>query len=204
MITGGNGPTREQASAWVGEASLIVAADSGLLLARAWGIRPDLIVGDFDSLEPPSLLDEYPDDTVFRFPSDKDETDTEIAIRFLHERGIGTVRIAGGGGGRLDHLLGILALFDREPAPGAWMTDTTRFELISGCYRGCGRVGRVVSLFPAGCRPCRMQSTGLKWPLDGLVWERGAIGVSNVAIESCVEITMLRGRLMLVEPMEHA
>lgn len=202
VITGGRGPTLNRVEPWLRTTDLIAAADSGLLCANAWGVRPDLIVGDFDSLEPMSALDRYDQATIHRFPPDKDETDTEIAIRLLRDRGAQRILIAGGGGGRLDHLLGIVSLFDRTPAPDAWMTDCAVVELVVGEYHRCGVPGRTVSLFPVGTEPCRMRSNGLKWPLDGLDWKRGAIGVSNIASEGCITIVVEQGRLILIEPME--
>jgi len=43
-----------------------------------------------------------------------------------------------------------------------------------------------------------MRSTGLKWPLDGLTWRNGSVGISNVACEEEVTVEMLSGRLIMV------
>ena len=40
--------------------------------------------------------------------------------------------------------------------------------------------------------------SGLKWPLDGLVWKRGNAGVSNLGSSDRVTIKMLSGRLIMV------
>lgn len=202
VITAGEAPDRSRVSEWISQAGRIAAADSGLLLAREWGVAPDVIVGDFDSLQQPELLSCYPHDAVKRYSADKDETDTELAIRLLRESGCEDIRIAGGGGGRLDHLLGIVSLFDRADPPRAWMSDRALTEIVTDQWRNCGDLGRTVSVFPAGVEECEMSSTGLKWPLDGLRWRRGSIGVSNVAVEDCVEITVSRGRLLVVIPWE--
>jgi len=103
------------------ESPLLVAADSGLLLAERAGLLPHWIIGDMDSLDAESLAD-YPPERVLRYPHDKDYTDTEMAFNLLREKGCGPVWIIGGGGGRLDHLFGIRALFEREYPPERWIT----------------------------------------------------------------------------------
>jgi len=111
LVIGGAGPAPGVLAAMAREAQRIVAADSGLDLCLTAGIVPDLVVGDMDSLSDPRLLDAYPPERVLRFPTDKDETDTEIGMRLLRERGYQSISIAGGGGGRLDHLMAIMGLF---------------------------------------------------------------------------------------------
>jgi len=59
-------------------------------------------------------------------------------------------------------------------------------------------VGSVLSFFPAGRAPCRMRTSGLRWPLNTLMWEIGDAGISNVVEESPVVVEMLQGRLLLV------
>ena len=61
--------------------SMIIAADRGLLAADLRDIRPDYIVGDFDSV-PSGLLEKYKQMStpVRTFPTEKDKTDTQIAL----------------------------------------------------------------------------------------------------------------------------
>ena len=80
---------------------LVLAADAGYRICRKEGIVPDLLLGDFDSMEEPADFDR-----VQRVPVEKDDTDTMLAIRTALERGCDTVYISGGTGGkRLDHTL---------------------------------------------------------------------------------------------------
>ena len=77
---------------------LVIAADGGY--AHMGGIKPDLVVGDFDS------LGYVPDgESVVRHPAEKDDTDTMLAARIGIERGYRTFLLLGGVGGRLDHTL---------------------------------------------------------------------------------------------------
>jgi thiamine pyrophosphokinase len=177
---------------------LIVAADSGLEPALAAGLSPDLVVGDMDSLSNVSLLDRFPPSHVLTFPRDKDETDTETGLRIMKERGCGDITLAGGGSGRIDHLLGIAALFERPAPPTRWLTDYEEMRLVAREAEFGGWQGCTVSIFPVGARAARMHSEGLQWPLDGLVFRRGFGGISNRATASRVRISVGVGRLLVI------
>jgi thiamine pyrophosphokinase len=197
LFTGGEGPSRERLAPFLAGVDLVAAADSGLEAARAAGVEPDIVAGDMDSLADRSLLSLY-GDRVTLFPSDKDETDTEICLRLLRERGARKVILAGGGGGRLAHLLGIVLLFERPTAPSLWLTAREHVELVERSIALDGCLGQTISWFPAGGPVAIRSSSGLKWPLDGLRWGRGAAGISNVATADRVEVEVARGRLLMV------
>lgn len=198
LFIGGAGPDRESLGERREDVSLAVAADAGLLLALELGIEPDLVVGDMDSLADRSLLDRFLPDRVLRFPTDKDETDTEIGLRVLRERGCGEVTIAGGGGGRVDHLLAIAALFERENPPRRWVTDRADIRLVEGECDVEGWEGSTVSFFPLGPQACGMRSQGLQWPLDGLCFRRGYGGISNRVTAGKARVEVRTGKLLMI------
>lgn len=89
----------------------VVCADGGLRLAKRLGVRPQLIVGDFDSGKDPAscpdpLFEGVP---VLRVPSEKDDTDTKLGLEQLFQRGCGEALVFGALGGRLDHTLANIA-----------------------------------------------------------------------------------------------
>ncbi len=198
VFTGGEGPPLRQAAPHLAEAAVTVAADSGLLLARRLGVFPDYLVGDMDSLPDRENLTEFPSGRVLRHPRDKDFTDTELGVRLLREKGCGRIVILGAGGGRLDHLLAVHALFSRDPAPDLWLTDGEEVGLVRDRYVLRRWKGRLVSFFPLGPGPVRMRSRGLQWPLDTLEWGPGDFGVSNRVVEDPAEVVMVSGRLLAV------
>jgi len=198
LLIGGAGPGKDALALIAQGMDLIVAADSGLESALLAGLSPDLVVGDMDSLSDVSLLDRFPPSHVLTFPRDKDETDTEIGLRIMQERGCGDITLAGGGSGRMDHLLGIAALFERAAPPSRWLTDYEEMRLIEREAEFSGWQGCTVSIFPVGKRAARMRSEGLQWPLDGLVFRRGFGGISNRATSARVRITVGVGRLLVI------
>ena len=194
LLTGGYGPGRADLEPFLDTVGPIVAADSGYDLALALGLRPDLIVGDMDSVRARRL----PEERVRRFPRDKEHTDTELGLQALEELGCDRVVIAGGGGGRLDHLLFIVALFERETVPLCWITAHEHVEAIRGTAACHARVGQTVSFLPLSKGATIGSSEGLRWPLDGLRWRPGDGGVSNVITASPMRVTVAAGALLMI------
>jgi thiamine pyrophosphokinase len=210
VFTGGQGPEPQAIRDLLDDlaGALIVAADSGLALAEAAGIKPDWIVGDMDSLDSENQLSHYPKEKVICYPVDKDYTDTEIALALLWEKTSKDAWIVGGGGGRLDHVFGIRDLFERDRYPRRWITANEDIYCVEGgdgendCLRLVLKQGRLVSVFPLGNGPWKAESKGLKWDLGNASWGRGLFGLSNVAITDEIEINVKQGRFMVIVIME--
>jgi thiamine pyrophosphokinase len=203
LVTGGEAPPRSRLASRLGGFGLICAADSGLDTLVAWGVEPDIIVGDMDSVSSPELVERFPRAALVIEPRDKDETDTELGLSALASRGADRITLAGGGGGRVDHFLAIRALFERRaprPRPGEWHTAREALYLIEE-----GRAleleaerGSTVSVFPLSGGASLMSSSGLRWPLGGLAWGPGDCGVSNIATEGAFSVSAGRGELLVV------
>ena len=202
IITGGAAPPAAVVATWLADAALVVAADSGLHTAVGYGIRPELVVGDFDSIVDDALLNGYADRQIRRFPRAKDHTDTEIALRVAREEGCDDLVLIGGGGGRADHFLALVTLFERPDPPRAWVSDTAVVSAIVDSTTEYGSIGERISFAPLGCVPCRMTTRGLRWPLDGLTWGRGDIGISNEFAEREIHVAMRSGQLLMVRTLE--
>jgi thiamine pyrophosphokinase len=210
VFTGGEGPGPENCRVLLEEARAsgaairIAAADSGLLPAKAAGILPDWIIGDMDSLpDAAKHLAGLPPGTVIRHPPDKDYTDTELAVSLLREQGCRPIWIVGGGGGRIDHLFAIRSLFERPNPPERWLSASADIRCLDAEDAACSpalnfAAAGPVSVFPLGDGPWDAESSGLRWPLTGLHWERGFFGVSNEAPEGRFSITAKQGRFMAV------
>jgi len=201
LLLGGEGPPRDLLEPILSGVLYTVAADSGFDLARKLKILPDLLVGDLDSLEPSKELEDFPEKQIRRYPREKDETDAELGLQALWDMGIQRTVVAGGGGGRLDHLLGLVSLFEREKTPTLWYTSKELIQVVEGTLVVSDCKGQTVSFFPLGGTAAGMSSSGLKWPLDGLEWKRGDLGLSNAFTEDRCTISVTRGRLLMVRTM---
>ena len=98
-------PVGPEMAAYLQPGDFIVACDAGYRNAAALGVRPDLIVGDFDSAPQPCTEG----DTIV-LPHVKDDTDTQYAARWLAEHGFEEVVMLGAlGGPRVEHMLANLS-----------------------------------------------------------------------------------------------
>jgi len=206
VFIGGEGPSAVRGLSALGKVDLIVAADSGLDAAESWGITPDWIVGDMDSLKDEARLNAYHPNRIRRFPRDKDFTDTELALRLLDELNYDHAILVGGGGGRLDHILALAALFERVVPPKRWITAAEEIRMMD-VECGTGRLelaiepATLVSIFPIGTGPWKISSFGLKWPLQKAHWDRGLFGISNTTEMDCVSINAHMGRFLVILPL---
>ena len=120
----------------------IIAVDAGLIYLMREDIEPDLILGDFDSLE--EKMDGLPEsyaarfaarggDSIVHLPVIKDDTDTMAAARIGIERGYREFWIYGGLGGRLDHTIAniqTLTWISRRGGQGWLLKEGSRTTVI--------------------------------------------------------------------------
>lgn len=152
--------------------------------AYAWAkdrVRIDRNIGDFDSL--PYLPTPPP---LEIYPSEKDDTDGEIALRALLREGVDTIEIYGGGGKREDHFLGNLHLLYYACSHGvacSMRTNSATILCADGQICLSGQHGKTVSVLPFGASVYVEESWGFKYPLDGLSFVYGSCrGLSNLVI----------------------
>lgn len=192
---------------WVTEAitqaDVIIAADSGLMAVLDYGCRPDYVVGDFDSLLP-SLQDYATQNSrVIRANTEKDETDTELAIQTAVEQGASEITLLGAlGGERLEHSIANILLLAAYPDISLRIVDgPSRAWLLHGpgTENVTGTAGDLLSLLPITGAVHDMYTRNLYYPLQGDTLYFGKPrGVSNVFIQDNVDITIGSGLLMLV------
>nr|WP_302598192.1 thiamine diphosphokinase [uncultured Cellulosilyticum sp.] len=181
----------------------IICADGGMKHCRKLNLIPHLIVGDFDSTNPIDLL--YFEDLgvpMEQFSSHKDETDTELALRYAIEKGATEVVIWGGIGSRLDHTLGNVHLLYsalKQGVKATLMNDQNTVCLIEDEIELKGKEGQLVSLLPFSEKVEGVYTTGLAYSLiDGILPAGSPIGVSNYMISSKASIKIKKGLLLII------
>lgn len=200
LVIGGESPSSDIINKVLPDFSYVCAADSGLDTLRQWNIKPDLVIGDMDSIKDHGILSMY--DNVKVFPEDKDYSDTEIAVLELRSMGYSYICLFGGGAGRLDHLLAIRALFERPKGPDEWLSPGGRLIRIDKPGNFSCPKGSMISVFPLSFGAYNMDSLGLKWPLKGLYFNAGYFGLSNVATDSSFYIDPGERPVLLVLPLD--
>lgn len=157
--------------------ALVYCCDGAYKWARG-KVRIDKNIGDFDSLD--VLPDPAPEEI---YPSEKDYTDGEIALFKLLAQGVDEIEIYGGGGGRIDHLLGNLQLlyFARERGVVcAMITDKELVFAASGKISLGKYFGKTVSVLPFGDKLRIMDYKGLKYPYPPALRLGECRGISNI------------------------
>lgn len=173
----------------------IIAVDGGLSYCHQLGIRPALIVGDFDSC-PQTLLDQYEDVPKKHLLKEKDETDLEIAINEEFKQGAQKMTLFGAWGRRIDHSLTNLLLLTRHPGK-IWMeTEKEILFAIDGTAKIHSFVGQTLSLIPINGLVSGITTKGLKWELKESKMDQNFFGVSNVCLKDRIEISVKEGILV--------
>lgn len=171
------------------QGDFVIAADAGYAALVRQGIRPDLVVGDFDSLgEAPA------GENVVRHPVQKDDTDMMLAVKLGLERGFLDFRLYGALGGRLDHTLANVQTLQYLAAHGArgfLVGDVCLTAVMNGEIRFRPEARGVISVFCLASPATGVDLEGLLYPLrNHTLTPDFPLGVSNefTGAPSCVRV----------------
>lgn len=187
--------------------ALVIAADAGYLTARRLGITPNIVLGDFDTLGEENIPDGV---ECLRVPREKNDTDTQLAVKVAIERGAAEIVIVGGMSGRIDHTLSTLAILEdlwerKEGRIFAILTDgknRVRFIRNGGTILPRSQY-RYFSLIAADPLVKGITLDGCKYPLkNGRISRRNQWAVSNEITGNCALIEIRRGGAWVIESMD--
>lgn len=183
---------------------VVIAANGGTKVAFQLGRRPDVVVGDLDSLSP-ELHGWLADGStpVVRHPRDKDATDLELALDLSIQRGAERLLLLGATGSRLDHSLAnisLLALAHRAGVKAEVVVARQHLHLVVSELQLEGEAGQTVSLLPWGGDARGVRSQRLRWELDGADLPFGpSRGVSNEMVGDTARVRVEQGLLLVVQ-----
>lgn len=178
---------------------LTLAADGGLRHTEKLGLEPDGILGDFDSL---GFVPAGPG--VDRFPVEKDDTDSMLAIKLGLQQGYRRFLIYGAlDGPRLDHTVAnfqALAYLASHGAVG-YLVGLQQIAAVfsSGTLSFPKKEEGILSLFCLGSRVKHISISGLQYPLeDAELTPDFPLGVSNHFVGSPARICWEEGQLLAI------
>jgi len=173
-----------------------LCADAGYTLAEKAGVRPDMIIGDFDSAEVPVA------ENIIRHPVIKDDTDTMLCIKYALERGYRNFLIVGGIGGRLDHTLANLQsmAYLLEHGARVMLCDgRVHCAMISGCSIRIPKTRGKLSVFAFGGDCEGVFIRGAKYTLEnGTLTPSFPLGMGNDFKEDYAHIGVETGKLLVI------
>lgn len=196
----------------IGSDDYVIAVDGGYSFLTKHNIIPDLLLGDFDSLE----LKAGPGIEVMSFPPEKDYTDMMLAVMEGFKKGYRKFVILGGMGGRFDHSMAniqLLSYIANEGGSGFLYDEHTILTVISNSSLsmplGDGKTFGLISALTCGYISVFSLSDvsegvtirGLKYTTDNVTLNRyHALGTSNEFINSDAFIRVNKGSLLIVAP----
>jgi thiamine pyrophosphokinase len=176
----------------------IICADGGYKHLKRIGIEPDEVLGDFDSMDKDSVLC----DNVAVYPSKKDDTDTEIAIRRALELGATDIVLLGCIGSRMDHTLANLFLLKeiyRNGANGMLVDEHNFVYYMKDKLTVKAHRGDLLSILPMTPVCEGVTTAGLYYVLcDDTLKMASSRGVSNVLTEDTATITIRLGEALVI------
>lgn len=179
ILAGGDFPTHRIPLEALNNSEYLCCCDGAAQFAIANGLRPDVIIGDGDSIDP-VLKEQY--GSIFHRIAEQDDNDLTKATRFCVSRGFTDITYIAATGKREDHTLGNIFLlpyyleeFDVSPL---MLTDHGSFRPVSGTHTFNSFPRQQVSIFNISCSEIR--SEGLRW--DSYAYRQLWQGTLNEAL----------------------
>lgn len=183
----------------------VICADGGLEKAESLGIVPNVILGDFDSVDS-DILKKYQSMNIEtkKFPAEKDFTDMELSIEFAVGKGYKNLILIGATGGpRLDHAIANIMLIEKYFKLGVTIEiidNNNKIKIISDDTDLSIEHMKhyFVSIVPITESISGLTLEGFKYPLDKVVVRRGStLCVSNEIVLNSGRVILEKGTALL-------
>lgn len=205
IFTGGSIKDYTFCNEYIKNSDLIVCCDSGMEHTKKLNIIPDYIVGDFDSVSK-ETFDFYKELNVktYKFPTEKDETDTQLGIDVAVLEGAIDIVVIGGIGSRFDHTLAnahLLLGLVKKDIRARLVNENNCVELLKKSSKIYGKKGDLVSTIPLSMVVYGLTLKGFMYPLENrdLYIDDNLVAVSNVLTEEIGEINFSEGFLFVIK-----
>jgi thiamine pyrophosphokinase len=181
------------------EGDFVVCADGGYAIALREGLKPDLLIGDLDSLAP----GEKAECETLRLRPEKDDTDTMACVKYALEHNFGEIVILGGIGGRLDQSFANLQTLEYCLNRGVRATlmdgRNQAFLIRNETIELEAQQGYKFSVFAWSNRAEGVSEENAKYHLDHYSMDSSnSIGVSNEFLQKPARISVENGILLIV------
>ncbi|MFW5807912.1 MAG: thiamine diphosphokinase [Spirochaetota bacterium] len=175
----------------------VITVDGGIAHARRMGLSIDLAIGDFDSIQTDDI--QYIQRNGIKkqtYPSDKNKTDSELAVDYCIQSGSSAVTVVAFRGSRLDHTVANILMFSEKSRTLAvtLVDEHNHAFFVHGHHEFDAPLDHYVSIISITPSVTVEESTGLYYKLNNRTLKRGeTVGVSNYAVRRKQTITVSDG-----------
>jgi len=200
VMLDGSRPARETLIGCWDRAVFRICADGAAAACLEYDLRPDVIIGDFDSIDS-GVIARLSDAELIHDP-DQETTDSEKAIQFAIDQGYRRICLLGALGKRMDHglyNLGLLWKYHQQLDDLIMVADDEQVFLISGHTSLSAAPGSRISLLPLFGPVENVNTQGLQYPIRNKRLAMGRFAsVSNRFLQSTASISIGSGSLLVV------
>ncbi len=184
---------------YLSDTDFYIFCDSGLKHINELRVKPDLIVGDFDSHPNPNL-----DIETIVLPCEKDDTDTVFAAKEALKRGFDDFLLIGVSGARLDHTIGnvsILLMLNADGKKAILVDDYSEMEIVSSEPKYIRDSYKFFSLLNITGKAKGITIENAKYPLKNAEINcEYQYGISNEVLAGrTAKVTVKDGNLLLIK-----
>jgi len=183
---------------------LIICVDGAAYHLMKFGIRPHVLIGDFDSIT--GMEYNYFANLgveIMKFPVEKDEIDTELAVEYAINAGCKEITLIGAIGSRFDHTLANVFLLKKMIDKGVrgWIiNENNQITLIKDHIILEKQNNEKISLIPFSEKVEGVTTKGLYYLLNNATLKAGPTrGVSNEFTGNTAEVTIKKGLLLVIK-----
>jgi len=195
IIAGGTITDYKETKKYIPENAYIICADSGYDHAIKMGLKPDILIGDMDSIKSQRDVKEVV------YPVRKDYTDSELVLEYATDNGYNNLLLLGFIGTRMDHTLTNISLLFKYKDINAVMVDGNNEIYVARTDNIIkGKKGDLISIIPLGGELTGVTTENLEYPLteESLFFGEGR-GVSNVMTDTECRITVKSGNGLIIK-----
>lgn len=195
-----SGAFSKKALLLAGDKFFTICADGGYDHAKKYKIAPDVIIGDMDSVKSKT------EEKTIVFPTEKNETDSELAIDYAVKQGFSDLVLAGFTGTRLDHTLNNIFLLKTAHKKGARaviIDDNNEIYYLEDELTLNGKCGEYFSIIPIEGDLLGVTVKDVKYPLDNETLHFGqSRGISNEFLNDRCTITIKSGKAIVIKSID--
>ena len=176
---------------------LIIACDKGYTYAKKLNLKPDIVVGDFDSSKMPKDFV-----SVIAVSPEKDDTDTGLAIKYALRNGFKEIDIICALGKRIDHTLANISLLkfiaEKKAKAKILFSNGELFIANKGALNIKQRKDCYLSIFSLTDKSRIAYIKGAKYNVKNIVLKNSfPLGISNEFKNKIVSVKIETGVLLI-------